>query len=180
MDALDCIYGRRSIRNFKDTEVSHETIEKVVAAAAFAPSWKNTQVTRYIVIDNKELINKIAAECTTCFTYNGGTIAKAPVLVAVTALKGRSGVERDGSFTTGREDTWLMFDAGCAVQTFCLAAHAEGLGTVIMGIFDETLTDLLQIPEDRELVNLICVGYPDEAPAAPKRKEVADLITYMD
>ena len=180
MDALECIKGRRSIRAYKDTPVERSVIEEVVSAATFSPSWKNTQVTRYLVIDDKSKIDEIASKFTTCFSYNGNTIGKAPMLVAVTALKGRSGVEKDGSFTTKREASWLMFDAGCAVQTFCLAAHEKGLGTVIMGIFDEGLSEYLQIPEDRELVNLICVGYPDEEPAAPKRKQAGDLISYFE
>lgn len=180
MEALNCIRGRRSIRNYKDTAVERALIEEVIAEAALAPSWKNTQVTRYLVIDDKAKINEIAEKFTTCFSYNGGTIAKAPMLVAVTALKGRSGVEKDGSFTTKREASWLMFDAGCAVQTFCLAAYEKGLGTVIMGIFDDGISEYLGIPEDRELVNLICVGYPDEEPAAPRRKAVEDLVSYFE
>lgn len=178
MEVLDCIKGRRSIRAYKEDKVEREVVEEVIAAAAYAPSWKNTQVTRYIVIDDKKLIDRIADECTTSFVYNGNTIRKAPMLVVVTALKGRSGVEKDGSYTTDREASWLMFDAGCAVQTFCLAAHEKGLGTVIMGIFDTNIGDLLGVPEDREVVNLICVGYPDEEPEAPKRKAVTDLVTY--
>lgn len=180
MEALECIRTRRSIRNYEDKAIDRAVISEIVEAAAYAPSWKNTQVTRYLVIDNKEKIAEIAEKYTTCFSYNGGTIGKAAALVAVTALKGRSGVEKDGSFTTKREASWLMFDAGCAVQTFCLAAHEKGLGTVIMGIFDDGLSEYLQIPEDRELVNLICVGYPAESPEAPRRKSVDDLVTYFD
>ena len=71
-----------------------------------------------------------------------------------------------------------MFDAGIASYGFCLAAHEYGLGTVIMGIFDDTLSDVLQIPEDQELVNVICIGHPDESPEMPKRKSVSDILTY--
>ena len=180
MEVKECIEGRRSIRNFTEKAVDRALLEEIVGEAAYAPSWKNTQVTRYLIIDDKAVINEIAEKFTTCFSYNGGTIGKAAVLVAVTALKGRSGVERDGSFTTKREASWLMFDAGCSVQTFCLAAHEKGLGTVIMGIFDDGLSDYLKIEEDRELVNLICVGYPAEEPAAPKRKAVSELVSYFE
>jgi nitroreductase len=73
-----------------------------------------------------------------------------------------------------------MFDTGIAAQTFCLAAHEQGLGTVILGLFDEDkIEEMLQLPEDRELAALIPVGYPDEAPVAPKRKPVTDLISYQ-
>lgn len=73
-----------------------------------------------------------------------------------------------------------MFDAGIACQTFCLAAHNAGLGTVIMGIWDEDgITDLLKLPEDQELAALIAVGWPDINPEAPKRKSVNELLTYL-
>ncbi len=178
MEAIECIKTRRSIREFEDRPVDRSLIEEIIGAAAYAPSWKNTQVARYIVIDDEEKIAGIAKDFTTSFAYNGNTIGKAKVLVAVTALKGRSGVEKDGSFTTNREATWLMFDAGCAAQTFCLAAHDRGLGTVIMGIFDEGLSDYLKIPGDRELVCLICMGYPAQSPQAPRRKSVEELVSY--
>jgi hypothetical protein len=55
----------------------------------------------------------------------------------MTCVTGRCGYERDGSFSTPKGDRWEMFDAGIAAQTFCLAAHEMGLGTVIMGVFDE-------------------------------------------
>ena len=87
--------------------------------------------------------------------------------------------ERDGSFSTKKGDRWQMFDVGAACQTFCLAAHEQGLGTVIMGIWDEDgITALLQIPENQELAALIAIGYPDTEPDAPKRKSVDDLLTY--
>ena len=72
-----------------------------------------------------------------------------------------------------------MFDAGIAAQTFCLAAWERGVGTVITGYFDEAkIIDLLHIPENRKVGCVIGLGYPDEEPAAPKRKSVEDLLTY--
>lgn len=178
MQTLDCIHSRRSIRAFTDEPVSHETLKQIVEVASYSPSWKNTQVVRYIAIDNKQLKDRIANECTTGFVYNANAMNAAPMLIAVTVLKGRCGYERDGSFTTSRKDAWQMFDAGIATQTFCLAAHELGLGTVILGIFDETVSEVLEIPEDRELVNIICIGHPAESPEAPKRKTVDDLLLF--
>ena len=59
MNTIECINTRRSVRKFTEQEVTKETIEKIVAAAAMAPSWKNTQITRYTVIFDKELKDKI-------------------------------------------------------------------------------------------------------------------------
>ena len=99
---------------------------------------------------------------------------------AVTVIKNRCGYERDGSFTTPRKDTWQMYDAGVASQSFCLAAYEQGVGSVILGIFDQDrITSLLQLPEDRELVALIPIGYPDETPEAPRRKPVSELLSFQ-
>ena len=179
MTVQECIKGRRSIRKFKPDKIEHELLSEIIEAASFAPSWKNTQITRYIAVEG-ELKDKIAAEGTTPFPGNGAIIANAPVLIAVTVIKNRCGYERDGSFTTPRKDTWQMFDAGIASQTFCLAAYDKGVGSVILGIFDQAkIESLLQIPEDRELVALIPIGYPEEAPIAPKRKPVEDLLSFQ-
>lgn len=178
MTAQECIRERRSIRKFKPEPVSHDLLAEIVETASYSPSWKHTQIVRYIAVEG-ELKDRIAAEATSMFPNNGSIIKNAPMLIAVTVIKNRCGYERDGSFTTPRKDTWQMFDAGIASQTFCLAAHEKGIGSVILGIFDQKkIEELLEIPEERELVTLIPIGYPDEVPAAPKRKPVADLLSF--
>ncbi len=179
MTAQECIKERRSIRQFKEDKIDHALLSEIIETASYAPSWKNTQITRYIAIEG-ELKDKIAAEGTAPFPNNGKIIQSAPMLIAVTVVKNRCGYERDGSFTTPRKDTWQMFDAGIASQTFCLAAHEKGIGSVILGIFDQAkIESLLQIPDEQELVALIPVGYAAEAPAAPKRKAVDDLLSFI-
>lgn len=178
MNAVECLKGRRSIRKFTEQPVAHELLEQIVETASYAPSWKHTQITRYVAIEGA-LKDRIADEATDAYPNNGNIIKGAPVLIAVTMITGRSGFERDGSFSTDRGDRWQMFDTGIAAQTFSLAAHEAGLGSVILGIFDrEKVTALLELPEDRELVALIPLGYPAEEPVAPRRKPVADLLTY--
>ena len=178
MTAKECIKGRRSIRKFADTPVSRDVIADIVETASYAPSWKHTQITRYIAVEG-ELKDKIADECTSAYAKNGEIIKNAPMLIAVTFIKNRSGFERDGSYSTPKEGGWQMFDAGVASEAFCLAAYEQGLGTVIMGIFDEAkAASLLEVPEERESVALIPIGYPAESPAAPKRKSVEELLSF--
>lgn len=94
-------------------------------------------------------------------------------------MKNRCGYERGGSFTTDRGEGWQYYDCGIAAQTFCLAAHDLGLATVIMGVFDRKgLQAYLDLPEDQELMALIALGHPAGEAAAPKRKEVSDLLSY--
>ena len=179
MTAKDCIKGRRSIRKFKEQPIDRELLSEIIETASYAPSWKHTQITRYIAVTG-ELMDKLAAECTSAYPKNGEIIMQAPMLIVVTYIKGRSGFERDGSFSTAKEGSWQMFDAGVAAQTFCLAAYEQGIGSVIMGIFDEAkAASLLNIPEEREIVALIPIGYPDEEPVAPRRKPVEDLLSFQ-
>ena len=90
-------------------------------------------------------------------------------------------MERDGSATTNKGENWMLFDAGVAAQTFCLAAWEHGVGSVIMGIFDaEKVAELLHIPQDEIVVALISIGYPDERPDAPVRKPVSVLLDYVE
>ena len=178
MNTIECIRARRSVRKFTSQPVPRAVLEEVVAAAAYAPSWKNTQISRYLAIEGRAAIDAIAANYA---AFNQRTLSTAPLLIAQCCVKQRSGYERDGSFSTDRGDGWQMYDCGIAAQTFCLAAHEHGLGTVILGIFDRpALEQHLQLPENQELVALIAVGYPDEAPSAPRRKGVEDLLTYAD
>jgi nitroreductase len=179
MEALECIKTRRSIRKFTEQPVTEDEVRQVVEAAAFAPSWKNTQIARYIVVTDKEKKDKLADNCMLGFAYNQKTTHGAPALVVLTMIKERSGYERDGSFSTPKEAGFEMFDAGVAAQTFCLSAWERGVGTVITGYFDEEkITRLLNLPENQKVGCVIGLGYPDEEPAAPKRKSVEDLLTY--
>ena len=178
MNAIDCIKERRSIRKFSDKAVDAETIASVVATAAYAPSWKNSQTTRYIAVLDKNLKDRLANECMMGFEYNIGTASGAPAMVVVTTINNHSGYERDGSATTSKGTHWQSFDAGIATQTFCLAAHEAGLGTVIMGIFDENkVAEVVGLPEGQSVSALVAIGYAAEEPAAPKRKSAEELLT---
>lgn len=178
MNTFESIQLRRSIRKFNDKEVSHEVLEEVIQAAIYSPSWKNTQITRYIAVEDKAIKEKIATQYAP--SYNQNAIMSAPVLLALTVVKKRSGYERDGSYSTSKGSGWEMYDCGIATQTLCLAAQASGLGTVIQGIFDyDKVSELLQVPEEQEIVALIPMGYPDETPVMPKRKTVLDVLTII-
>ena len=178
MSTVSCIKERRSIRRFTKQNVSHELMAQIVETASYSPSWKNTQVVRYICVEGS-LKDTIATECTSSFPSNSAIITGAPMLVVIAVLKNRCGYERDGSFSTSRKDSWQMFDAGIASQSFCLAAHVAGIGSVVLGIFDEIkVSSLLELPDTMETVALIPVGYPDETPVAPKRKTVDELLSF--
>ena len=177
MNVNECIKSRRSIRKYKPNAIDHSIIDSIVSTTSFSPSWKNTQITRFIAIEDQSILSTIAK----CHVpdYNAKIISQIPMLIAVSYIQGRCGFERDGSYSSKKGDRWQMFDAGVACQTFCLAAKEQGLGTVIMGMFDEDeISKLIELPEDQELAALIAIGYPDIEPEAPKRKTVDVLLQY--
>lgn len=178
MNTIDCIKTRRSIRRFSDREVCADALAEVVNIAAYAPSWKNSQTVRYTAVLDKALKSRLANECMMGFEYNISTACGAPALVVVTTINGRSGYEKDGSATTSKGNHWQSFDAGIATQTFCLAAHENGLATVIMGIFDEEkVAQVVGVPEGQSVSALIAVGYADDTPVAPGRRGADELLT---
>lgn len=179
MNTIDCIKNRRSIRKFKAQPIPHQTIEEIVELASYSPSWKNTQIARYIYIEDQAIIHQISEKMILNFDFNKDTLNNCPAIVLVTYITSRSGFERDGTFSTPKGNGFEMFDAGIATQTFCLAAYEKGIGTVITGYFDEEkISELLHLPENQKIASLICLGYPDETPEMPRRKSVSELLTF--
>jgi len=178
MELFEALHTRRSIRAYDPARpVSREILEKILSAAQMAPSWKNTQTAGLVVVESPEMKEKLMEALP---YYNARTVSTAPVTVVMTAKKGRAGYERDGSFTTGKGDRWEMFDGGIACQTLCLAAWGEGLGSCIMGIYDEEkLPALLEVPEDQYVTAVVSLGYPAETPNAPKRKPLEEKVRYV-
>lgn len=90
MNVSDCIKMRRSIRKYKPDHIDHSIIDSIISIASYSPSWKNTQITRYIAIEDPSILKKIADDYTP--VYNSNIIRQIPMLVAVTFIKGRSGL----------------------------------------------------------------------------------------
>jgi len=180
MEIIECIKTRRSVRSFTDKPVSRETLTEILSAAAYVPSWKNSQTARWNVITDKAVIEKIAREATFGFEHNRDIMLGCPCLVIQSAVTKRCGYERDGSFTTSKGDSWEMYDSGIAAQTFSLAAHNAGLGSVIMGIIDdEKIAEIISLPETERITAAIAVGYPQSEPACPPKKTVEDIARFI-
>ena len=178
MTAKECIKGRRSVRKFTEQAVDHALLSEIVETASYYPSWKHTQIVRFVAVEGEKK-ERLAKECTDMWANNGKIMESAPVVMAVTIIRNRSGFERDGSFSTNKGDRWQMYDAGIASQTLCLAAYEKGIASVILGLFDDTkAASILELPEDREVAALIPVGYAAEDPAAAKRKPVEEILSF--
>ncbi len=181
MELIECIKTRRSVRNFTGEPVADETLKEIVELALYSPSWKNTSTPRYTVIKNPDIIKNIATNGLMEFAYNQKTLSHCQTLTVVSYKTGRCGFERDGTFSTSKGDRWQMFDAGVAAETFCLAAWEKGVGSVIMGIFDEKIVaEIIGLPETEEVACLIAMGYSETVPPTPPRKAPEEVMRILD
>ena len=176
MELQKCLETRKSIRKYKDTPVAKETIQELVKAAQLAPSWKNTQVSRYYVAMG-EAKKSFSEKCLP--TFNKNNTEDAPVLIATTVVDGFSGYTQQGD--THLKHGFACFDNGLQVANFCLKATELGLGTLIMGIYKEAqVREFFNIPENEHIVAILGVGYPDQDPDAKPRKELEEILTIVE
>lgn len=183
MELMEAIKARRSIRRYKTTPVDDETVRAVLEAARWAPSWKNTQCWRFIVVRDSEIKGQLAGALVgdpTKGSVNRAeeAIRTAPVVIIACAELGKSGYHL-GQPATDKGESWYMFDVALAMQNLVLAAHSLGLGTVHVGLFDaRRVADILGLPSGFCVVEMTPLGYPDEAPEVRPRKELAEIVYY--
>ena len=176
MELQNALETRRSIRKYQAKPVEPEKIRQMIQAAILAPSWKNSQVTRYYVAQSEEALQKVREALP---EFNRNNTKDAPVLIVSTIVKGRSGYNVDGTASNELEDGWGCYDCGMQNMNLLLKATELGLGTLVMGIRDAgKLKEVFEIPEEEIVVSVIGVGYADADPEMPKRKSVDETAKF--
>jgi len=183
MEVVEAIKTRRSIRKYKTTPVDDKTVEVVLEAARWAPSWRNSQCRRFIVVRDDRIKNQLADALRS--SKEGlpnpadNAIRTAPVAIVACAELGKSGYDNEGKPATDKGDSWYMFDVALAMQNLTLAAHSVGLGTVHVGLFNaKQVADILEVPPGFCVVSMTPLGYPDQEPEVRPRKELSEIIFY--
>jgi nitroreductase len=172
MDFFDVIRERRSIRKYREQAVETEKLLAVLEAARLAPSWKNQQCWRFLVLQEA---GKRAALLDCFHEENPGRkgLGQAPVVIVVCADPQESGSEE------GKD--YYLADAAMAFEHLCLAARALGLGSCWMGWFDEVrLKGVLGIPKELRVLGVTPLGYPDQEPKPRPRKELAEIAFFEE
>ena len=172
MDIFQVFRDRRSIRKYRDTPVEREKIDQVLDAARLAPSWKNLQCWRFLVLTGAEQRNKLLHAFP---DDNPGkkAIAMAPVVIVVCGNPAESEVENGIDY--------YVADVAIAFEHLCLAAHAVGLGTCWTGWYNEEQVKVaLGIPKNIRVVGITPLGYPDQEPKPRPRKELSEIVFYEE
>lgn len=203
MDAIECIKTRRSIRRFKSDKVKEEDLRLMIDCARFAPSGTNMQNWHFIVIRNKEVMQRMkqaveqkiqeidksseagkkVAQLARYFTF----FASAPVVIAVLiepretffeqlcAANKYEGVKQSG-FTAAS-------GVAAAIENLLLAANALGYGACWMTgplIAKSELEQILGVKKPFEIMALIPIGVPEKISRAPERVSVEEITTWID
>ena len=176
VELMEAIKGRRSIRKYKADPVSDDTFRKVFEGVRWAPSWANTQCWEVIVVKDPKVKSEISRTVPETNRAHSAMV-EAPVILVLCGRKAVSGYH-GGKPATAKGD-WVMFDTGLAMQNLCLAAHALGLGTVIVGFFDhKKAEEILSVPDSVEVVAMTPLGYPAAEGSVRKRKEFSEFVFY--
>lgn len=174
---LELAKSRQSVRAYTNKPVEKEKILRCLEAARLSPSACNSQPWKFIVVDDPKLKNSIADLTNNRMLPLNHFTKQAPVHVVV--VRGRpNSTSKMGEVI--RNKTYTLIDVGIATEHFCLQAASEGLGTCILGWFNEKkVKALLNIPKNRRAELIITVGYPvsDEI-REKKRKDLDDIYSY--
>ena len=174
MEFKELIEARRSVRKYVASEISKAEVEAIVGEALNAPSWKNTEVTRYYAAVSAEAKRRLWDEALPSF--NVASTANAAALVAVTFRKGESGYM---GTTAANElgEMWGAYDCGLASAYFVLAAKNHGWDSLILGIRDAgKIKAIMGIPDDETLTAVIALGKAAGTAAKPPRKPLGEVV----
>ena len=146
---IETIFSRRSIRKYTEEPVPEEKVRTILEAAMAAPSASNRKPWHFVVVTERETLNRLAA----AHKY-GKMLHEAPLCIIV----------------CGDESVAQRFwqqDCSAATQNILLAAQALGLGSVWCGVYPSEervreVSEILGIKAPVKPLNLIAVGYPDE------------------
>ena len=161
MNMIEIIKARRTIKKFKNDAIEDERILSWLDAAAMAPNHKMTEPWEIVFIgpESRAKIN------------HKTNFGNAPVLFAVLSKQGETQVMREENFAA----------TSCFIQNFMLAAWSEGVGTFWSSVgVNPKNREILQVPEEYDVVGVLAVGYPEEIPDKKPRTPIEKKIRKLN
>ena len=170
------VLQRESVRKYTDKCVAREDIVKCVDAARMTPSAHNSQPWTFVVIDDRELMNKVADITFNTVVRFNKFVPNAKAIVAVVIEKSHFAMVGSNK----SDEDYNFIDMGAATEHFCLQAADIGIGTCMLGYFDEKkVKKLINVPSQKRVGLLIAMGYsPFETARSKKRKELDEVCKF--
>lgn len=165
---MEEIFKRRSIRKYQAREVEADKVEKLLKAAAAAPSAGNEQPWHFVVIRDRERLDRLAE----IHPY-AKMLKEAPLAIAVCA-----------DLSKQRHEGFWVQDCAAATENILLEAVSLGLGSVWMGCYpaedrEKAVSDYLKVPAGFKTLSLVAVGYADQEKSEVDRLS-DDLVHYEE
>ena len=165
MAVLDAISRRYSCRAYQDKSIEQDKLDCILEAARLAPSARNTQDWRFVVVTDKAIKSRVAAT-----TNRPEVFEKAGVIIA--ACSNSDEIMRCGQAIG-------PIDVSIALEHISLQAADLGLGTCWIGSFDSgKVRQILEIPENVAIIELMTIGYPADSKPEPKREQIEKIVCY--
>jgi nitroreductase len=190
MELWDAIRGRRSCRKFTTQQIKEEELQRILEAGAWAPSPANSQPWEFVILTNREIKGQLHAACIKtkeeAFEKSGWRwlgkyeidfLLEAPMILAVVGDPAKTGVDQ----FLGYGSDGYKYACAAAIQNMLVMAHSLGLAGLWYTLFDQkTIKGLLNVPEERMVCALVCLGKPGAEPLQTPRKPVDEITRRID
>lgn len=175
-EMLARIKSRQSDRAYLDKKVEKEKLERILEAGRVAPSACNSQPWRFIVVDEPELLKKVSAAASAKELGFNLFTDQVPIFIIIVREKSKPIAQVGGAI---KDKDYSLIDVGIAAENICLQAAAEGLGSCILGWFNEKeVKNLLNIPSNKRAELVITLGYPAKPTRNKSRRAFDDVVSY--
>ena len=175
-DFLRLILQRQSDRKYSNKPVEKEKLDRIIEAGRMAPSACNAQPWKFIVVDDLGLCLKLAEAASAKLLGMNSFVSQAPVMLVVVREQANF-TSRAGAVIKSKD--YSLIDIGIASENICLQAEAEGLGSCMIGWFDEKMVQkLLGIPRSKRVELIITIGYSLSEKREKRRKPPEITVSY--
>jgi len=173
---LELIISRQSDRKYSDKPVEKEKLDRIIEAGRMSPSACNAQPWKFIVVTEPSIVEKIAEAASARLLGMNSFVKQAPVQIIV--IREKPNFSSKVGATIKNKD-YSLIDIGIASENICLQAKAEGLGSCMIGWFDEKmLRKILYIPRSKRVELIITLGYSLGDQRNKKRKPPEETVSY--
>ena len=173
---FDLIVSRQSDRKYSDKAIEKHKLDRIVEAGRMAPSACNSQPWKFIVVTEPQLVLQIADAASAKLIGMNSFVAQAPVILVI--VREKANMSSKVGATIKNKD-YSLIDIGIATENICLQAKADGIGSCIIGWFDERkIKKLLDIPRSKRVELIVTLGYSLNEMREKRRKPAEEIVSY--
>jgi nitroreductase len=173
---LELITSRQSDRKYSNKPIDMEQLNRITETGRLSPSACNAQPWKFIVVNDPELIKKLALAASAKILGMNSFVAQAMAIIVIVREKANFSSKIGGTI---KSKDYSLIDIGIASENICLQARAEGLGSCMIGWFDEEgVRKILSIPQSKRVLLMITLGYSLSDQRTKRRKPKEEVVSY--